>query len=161
MKPTAAFQDALFEEMVGHIKEDDDSAPYRRGDYVYFTRTAKGRQYPIYLRQKESAPAEVLLDVNQLAEGQSFMAIGAFVPSDDGRLLAYSTDSTGYRQYSLHVKDLSTGTLLPDQAERVGGIVWAKDNRTLFYTTEDAVTKRSDKFLRHEIGSQKTVLVYE
>jgi oligopeptidase B len=163
MQPTAAFQDVLYTEIVGHIKEDDDTAPYRRGDYFYFTRTVKGLQYPIYLRKKgsPSAPEEVLVDLNELAKGHSFMAIGAFAPSDDGRLLAYSTDATGYRQYTLHVKDLSTGMLLPDQAERVGGIEWAKDNRTLFYTTEDSVTKRSDKFFRHELGSQKTDLLHE
>ncbi len=82
------------------------------------------------------------------------MALGAFTPSDDGRLLAYSTDSTGYRQFTLHVKDLSTGALLPDRAERVGNIEWATDNKTLFFTTEDAVTKRSDKFFRHVVGSR-------
>jgi len=163
MKPTAALQDALFKEMVGHIMEDDDTAPYRRGDYFYFTRTMKGRQYPIYLRKKGTltAPEEVLLDVNELAKGQSFMAVGSFTPSDDGRLLAYSTDSTGYRQYTLHVKDLGTGALLKDQAERVGRIEWASDNRTVFFTTEDAVTKRSDKFFRHTLGSATSDLVYQ
>ena len=89
------------------------------------------------------------------------MALGVFVPSDDGRFLAYSTDSTGYRQYTLHVKNLSTGALLPDQAERVGGVAWASDNRTLFFTTEDAITKRSDKLFRHELGSSTSALVYE
>jgi oligopeptidase B len=163
MKPRAGVQDALFKEIVGHIKEDDDSAPYRRGDYFYFTRTVKGQQYPIYLRKKGSlnAPEEVLLDLNEMAKGQPYMALGAFTPSDDGRMLAYSTDSVGYRQYALHVKDLSTGALLPDQAERVGRIEWATDNRTLFYATEDAVTKRSDKFFRHAIGSQTPDLIYE
>ena len=163
MKPTTAFQDALFKELVGHIKEDDDTAPYRRGDYFYFTRTVRGQQYPIYLRRKGSvtAPEEVLLDVNELAKGFSFMSIGAFVPSDDGRLLAYTTDSTGYRQYTLRVKDLASGMTLPDQAERVGSVEWATDNRTLFFTTEDAVTKRSNKFFRHRLGSPANDLVYE
>jgi oligopeptidase B len=163
MSPTTAFRDSLFKEIVGHIKEDDDTAPYRRGDYFYFTRTVKGLQYQIYLRKKGSltAPEEVIVDLNELAKHQSFMALGAFAPSDDGRLLAYSTDATGYRQYTLHVKDLSTGMLLPDTAEHVGGIVWTTDNRTLFFTTEDAVTKRSDKFFRHELGSPRTDLVYE
>ena len=163
MKPTTAFQDALFKELVGHIKEDDDTAPYRRGDYFYFTRTIRGQQYPIYLRKKGSvtSPEEVLLDVNELAKGLSFMSIGAFVPSDDGRLLAYTTDSTGYRQYTLHVKDLATGIVLPDQAERVGFVEWATDNKTVFFTTEDAVTKRSDKFFRHVVGSKANDLVYE
>jgi len=162
MQPRAALQGALFNEMVGHIKEDDDSAPYRRGDFFYFTRTAKGQQYPTYLRRKGSltAPAEVLLDLNEMAKGQPFMSLGAFKPSDDGRLLAYSTDSVGYRQYTLHVKDLSTGALLPDTAERVGDIEWAADNRTLFYTTEDAVTKRSDRFFRHRLGSGASDLLF-
>jgi oligopeptidase B len=163
MQPTAAFRDVLFKEIVGHIKEDDDTAPYRRGDYFYFTRTVQGQQYPIYLRKKGAltAPEEVLLDLNTLAKGLPFMALGAFTPSDDGRLLAYSTDSTGYRQFTLHVKDLATGALLPDQAERVGNIEWATDNKTLFFTTEDAVTKRSDKFFRHVLGSRTNDLVYE
>jgi len=163
MKPTVAFQDTMFKEMVGHIKEDDDTAPYRRGDYFYFTRTVKGKQYPIYLRKKGTltAPEELLLDVNELARGFSFMALGAFSPSDDGRLLAYSTDSTGYRQFTLHVKDLSTGVVLDDRVERVGSIEWASDNRTLFFTTEDPVTKRSDKFFRHGVGSKTSDLVYE
>ena len=163
MKPTAAFQDTVFKEMVGHIKEDDDTAPYRRGNYFYFTRTVKGKQYPMYLRRKgtPTAPEELLLDLNELAKGFSFMALGVFSPSDDGRLLAYSTDSTGYRQYTLHVKDLSTGVVLDDRAERVGSIEWASDNRTLFFTTEDPVTKRSDKFFRHAVGSKSSDLVYE
>ena len=163
MKSTTAFQDTVFKEMVGHIKEDDDTAPYRHGDYFYFTRTVKGKQYPIYIRKKGTltAPEEVLLDLNELAKGLSFMALGAFAPSDDGRLLAYSTDSTGYRQYTLHVKDLSTGAVLDDRVERVGRIEWAADNRTLFFTTEDAVTKRSDKFFRHVVGSTTSDLVYE
>jgi oligopeptidase B len=163
MKRTTAFQDALFKELVGHIKEDDDAAPYRRGDYFYFTRTIKGQQYPLYLRKKGSltAPEELLLDLNELAKGLSFMALGAFAPSDDGRLLAYATDATGYRQYTLHIKDLSTGTTLPDQAERVGSVEWATDNKTLFFTTEDAVTKRSDKLFRHVLGSQRDDLLYE
>jgi oligopeptidase B len=163
MKPTTTFQDALFKEMVGHIKEDDDTAPSRRGEYFYFTRTVRGQQYPIYLRKKGTLTAseEVLLDLNELAKGHSFMALGTFSPSDDGRLLAYSTDSTGYRQFTLRVKDLSTGALLPDTAERVGGIEWAADNKTLFFTTEDAVTKRSDKFFRHAIGSRTSDLVFE
>jgi oligopeptidase B len=163
MQPTAAFQDALFKELVGHIKEDDDTAPYRRGDYFYFTRTVKGQQYPLYFRRKGTltAPEELLLDLNEMAKGLPFMALGAFSPSDDGRLLAYSTDAKGYRQYTLHLKDLATGALLPDQAERVGNVEWATDNKTLFFTTEDAVTKRSDKFLRHVVGSQANDLLYD
>jgi oligopeptidase B len=108
-----------------------------------------------------SAPEEVVLDVNQLAVGQSFMSIDAFQPSDDGKLLAYTTDTVGYRQYTLHVKDLRTGKLLPDRAERVDGVVWAADNKTIFYVTEDAVTKRNNKFFRHALGSGASEPVYE
>ncbi len=162
MKPLAGLQDTLFKEMVGHIKETDESAPYRRGDYFYYTRTEQGKQYPVLCRRKGalSAPEEVALDVNQLAVGQKFMALGAFEPSDDGNLLAYTTDNTGYRQYTLQVKDLRNGQLLPDHVERVDGVVWAADNKTVFYVTEDAVTKRNDKFFRHTVGGNSSELVY-
>jgi len=163
MKPTAALQDKLYKEMVGHIKETDRSVPYRWGDYFYYTRTEQGKQYPINCRQKGSldAPEEIVLDQNELAKGLKFFAVGAFVPSDDGNLLAYSTDTTGYRQYKLQIKDLRTGQLLPESFERVGGVAWATDNKTLFFTTEDAVTKRSDKFFRHVLGSDKTDLMFD
>jgi oligopeptidase B len=163
MKPTAALQDKLYKEMVGHIKETDDSVPYRWGEYFYYTHTEKGKQYPINYRKKGSlnAKQELVLDQNELAKGLKFFSIGAFVPSDDGNLLAYSTDTTGYRQYKLQIKDLRTGQLLPESFERVGNVAWATDNKTIFFTTEDAVTKRSDKFFRHALGSDKTDLIFE
>ena len=163
MKPTAALQEKLYNEMVSHIKETDTQVPYRRGDYFYYTRTEKGKQYPIFCRKKGSteAPEEVVVDVNELAKGQKFMSLGLFTPSDDGNLIAYSTDNTGYRQYVLHVKDLRSGQLLPDTVERINNISWATDNKTLFYVTEDAVTKRNDKFFRHVLGTDKYDLVYE
>ena len=163
MKPTEALQAKLYKEMVGHIKETDRSAPYRDGDYYYYSRTEQGKQYPIYCRKRGSldAPEEITLDVNELAKGLKFMAIGAYDVSDDGNYLAYSTDSTGYRQYTLHVKDLRTGKLLPEKIERTGSVMWSTDNKTLFYSTEDAVTKRSDKFWRHVINTDKNDLVYE
>ncbi len=162
MKPLAPLQDTLFKEMVGHIKETDESAPYRRGDYFYYTRTEQGKQYAIHCRRKGSltAPEEIVLDVNALATGQKFMALGSFEPSDDGNLLAYTTDNTGYRQYTLHVKDLRTGALSTENIERVDNIAWAKDNQTVFYVTEDAVTKRNDKFFRHKVGAQSSDLIY-
>jgi len=101
------------------------------------------------------------LDQNELAKGLKFFNVGAFVPSDDGTLLAYSTDTTGYRQYKLQIADLRTGQLLPETFERVGNVAWATDNKTIFFTTEDAVTKRSDKFFRHVLGTDKTDLVFE
>lgn len=163
MKPTAALQEKLYKEMLSHIKQTDTNVPYRRGGYFYYTRTEEGKQYPIYCRRKGSAdaPEEIVIDVNELAKGQKFMSIGAFVPSDDGNLLAYSTDNTGYRQYLLQVKDLRTGQMLPERVERVNNIVWATDNKTIFYVTEDAVTKRSDKFFRHVLGTDKHDLIYE
>jgi oligopeptidase B len=102
-----------------------------------------------------------VLDQNELAKGLKFFSVGAFVPSDDGNLLAYSTDTTGYRQYKLQLKDLRTGQPLPETFERVGNVAWATDNKTIFFTTEDAVTKRSDKFFRHVLGGDKTDLLFE
>ena len=163
MKPTAALQEKLYTEMVGHIKETDNSVPYRRGNYFYYTHTEKGKQYPINYRKKGTLEAkeELVFDQNELAKGLKFFSIGAFVPSDDGNLLAYTTDTTGYRQYKLQIKDLRTGQLLPEAFERVGNVAWATDNKTIFFTTEDAVTKRSDKFFRHALGSDKTDLIFE
>ena len=163
MKPTAALQEKLYNEMLSHIKQTDENVPYRYGNYFYYSRTVEGKQYPIFCRKKGTteAPEEILIDVNELAKGQQFMSIGDFIPSDDGNLLAYSTDNTGYRQYVLQVKDLRTGQLLPERMERVTSVVWANDNKTLFYVTEDAVTKRSDKFFRHVLGSDKTDVVYD
>src|SRR5882672_421768 len=163
MKPTAALQDKLYKEMVGHIKETDVSVPYRWGDYFYYTRTEQGKQYQINCRKRGNLDAkeEVVLDQNELARGLKFFSVGVFVPSDDGNLLAYSTDVTGYRQYKLQIKDLRTGQLLPETFERVGNVAWATDNKTIFFTTEDAVTKRSDKFFRHVLGNDKADLIFE
>ncbi len=149
--------------MVGHIKETDVNVPYRWGGYFYYTRTEQGKQYPISCRKKGSLDAkeEVVLDQNEMAKGLKFFSVGAYVPSDDGNLLAYSTDTTGYRQYQLRIKDLRTGQLLPESFERVGNVAWATDNKTIFFTTEDAVTKRSDKFFRHVLGSDQTDLIFE
>ena len=163
MKPTEALQQKLYNEMLGHIKQTDVDVPFRWGSYFYYTRTEEGKQYPIYCRKKGSlaAPEEVVLDQNELAKGQKFMSVNTFVPSDDGNLLAYSTDNTGYRQYTLQVKDLRTGEVFPERIERVNGVSWATDNKTFFYVTEDAVTKRSDKFFRHVVGSEKSDLIYD
>ncbi len=144
-------------------KQTDQNMPYRLGNYFYYTRTEEGKQYPIFCRKKGSLDAkeEVVLDQNELAKGQKFMSVGAFAPSDDGNLLAYSTDNTGYRQYTLQIKNLQTGALFPEKIERVDSLAWATDNKTIFYVTEDAVTKRSDKFFRHVLGSDKNDLLYE
>ena len=163
MKPTEALQDTLYKEILSHIKQTDTNVPYRWGNYFYYSRTVEGQQYAIICRKQGNldAPEQILLDVNELAKGQKFMSVGAFVPSDDGNLLAYSTDNTGYRQYTLQIKNLRTGEILPDRVERINNLAWATDNKTIFYVTEDAVTKRNDKFFRHVLGTDKYELIYE
>ena len=162
-KDVQPFADALYKEMLGRIKQTDLSVPARRGEYFYYSRTEEGKQYGIQCRRKGSmdAPEEVILDLNELAQGKKFLGLGGFVVSDDANLLAYSTDTTGYRQYKLFVKDLRSGKLLPDTAERVTSIQWAADNKTLFYTTEDAVTKRSDHAFRHKLGASSEPIYNE
>jgi oligopeptidase B len=164
MKPTEALQKKLYDEMLGRIKETDVEVPYKEGGYFYYVRTEAGKQYGIRCRKKGSmdAPEEVVLDVNELAKGQKFMSLGSFDVSDDGNLLAYTTDNTGFRQYTLAVKDLRTGNVLADHAERVGSVVWANDNKTIFYTIEDETTKRQYQMYRHPVGTTgKDTLVYE
>ncbi|HEY9101531.1 S9 family peptidase [Chitinimonas sp.] len=167
-QPTKAFEDKLFEEMKARIKEDDSSVPYRLGGYYYYSRFEKGSQYPLLCRKaiaadgrwQESAE-QLLLDINQLAKGKPFMAVGEFEVSPDGQLLAYSTDSTGFRQYRLQIKNLQTGKLLPFKRERVTSAAWAMDGRTLFYTTEDKQTKRSNQLWRHRLGQVEDRLIHE
>ena len=163
MKPTEPLQEKLYKEMLSHIKQTDDSVPYRQGDYFYYSRTFEGKQYPVFCRKKGSLSAteEIILDQNELAKGQKFMSVGALSPRDDGNLLAYSTDNTGYRQYTLQIKDLRTGTLFPEKIERVDNVAWATDNKTIFYVTEDPVSKRSDKFFRHVLSTEQHDLLYE
>jgi len=155
MKPTEALQKKLYDEMLSRIKETDVEVPYKEGEYFYYSRTEAGKQYQIHCRKKGSldGPEEVLLDVNELAKGQKFMSLGEYGVSDDGNLLAYTTDNTGFRQYTLAVKDLRTGKLLPDHAERVGSVAWANDNKTIFYTVEDETTKRQYQAYRHAVGT--------
>ncbi|MFZ0808236.1 MAG: oligopeptidase B, partial [Candidatus Sulfotelmatobacter sp.] len=155
MKPTLGFQEKLYGEMLSRVKETDVEVPYREGDYFYYVREEAGKQYGIRCRKKATvadAPEEVVLDQNELAKGQVFMAVAAFAVSPDGNLLAYSFDNTGFRQYQLAVKDLRTGKTLIDHAERVGSVVWANDNATIFYTQEDEVSKRQYRLYRHTVG---------
>src|SRR5271167_4336633 len=170
MAPTEALQKKLYAEMLSHIKETDVSVPYRQRGWFYYVRTVEGSQYPIHCRRRAtgpkfdlSQPEEIVLDVNQLAVGQPFMALGAMSVSMDDTKLAYSTDNTGFRQYTLHIRDLTTGLDLPDTAERVGSVAWAADTQTPFYTTEDEVTKRHDHLFRHRLGNSVAddVVIYE
>lgn len=163
LAPTLPTQRALYDEMLSHIKETDLSVPYRRGSYWYYARTEAGKQYPIYARKRGTldAPEEITLDLNVLAEGLAYLGIGDYVVSDDEHLLAYSVDTTGYRQYVLHVKDLRTGALSREAIPRVTSVAWSADSRTLFYVSEDETSKRSDRFWRHALGAASSELVYE
>ncbi len=158
MAPTKGLQETLYREMLSHIKETDESYPYYYGGCYYYSRTVEGSQYTIYCRRKVSmeTPEEIILDGNQLAQGQPFMALGGFAISEDQNLLAYSVDHTGFRQYTLRIRDLRTGEDLPDTAERVGSIVWANDNTTLFYSVEDEATKRQHRLYRHQLGQPQS-----
>jgi len=157
-----AFQEGLYKELLGRIKQTDLSVPTFDNGFFYYSRTVEGQQYPVFCRRKGSmeAPEEVYLDQNELAKGKAFLGLGDRSISDDNARLAYTTDETGYRQYTLRVKDLATGRLLPDTAERVTSVEWAADGKTLFYATEDPVTKRSNQVWRLRLGSQPE-LVFE
>jgi oligopeptidase B len=164
LRHTEPFQEKLYQEMLGRIQQTDLSVPYRLRGYLYFTRTEEGKQYPVHCRRMdvEGSPEELLLDLNSLAEGHSFLGLGAFAVSDDNQLLTYSLDTAGFRQYTLQVKDLRRGETLPLRIERVTSAAWAADHRTLFYTIEDETTKRSYRLYRHVLGSSAAdALIYE
>ncbi|BDU74465.1 S9 family peptidase [Mesoterricola silvestris] len=162
-------REALYKEMLGRIKQTDLSVPVRKGRFYYYTRTEEGKQYPIRCRKAAgpslafdaAAPEEVLLDLNEMAKGLTFLGVEDVSVSDDGNLLLYCTDTTGYRQYDLHLKDLRTGKVLGPTAQRVTSVEWAADNRTFFFTTEDAVTKRSDTAWRMGLDGKAVKLVEE
>ena len=164
MKPTEPLQETLYSEMLGRIKETDLTVPYRKGPYFYYSRTEKGKQYPILCRRKGTldAPEEVYLDQNELAKGERFFAIGDAEVSDDANRLAFTTDVTGFREYTLAVKDLRTGTIGPERIAKVSSMAWAADNRTLFYVTDDAA-KRPYRLYRHAVGNDPAAdaLLYE
>ena len=164
MKPTESLQQALYAEVLGRIQESDLTVPFRKGDYLYYSRTEKGKQYPIYCRRKGSvdAPETIILDANGLARGEKFFGIGDIEPSDDGNLLAYSTDVTGFREYTLFVKDLRTGTVAPEKFSRVSSFAWAADDKTVFYVVDDSA-KRPYRLHRHVLGTSPAsdAMLYE
>jgi len=163
LKSTEAFQSRLYYEMLGRIQQTDLSVPYTLRGFEYYTRTVEGQQYSIYCRTTIHAPHEqVLLDLNQLAEGHAFLGLGIFEVSDNNSLLAYATDTTGFRQYTLEIKNLDDSAKLPLRVERVTSAAWSSDNRTLFYVVEDETTKRSHQLFLHVIGSNgPDTLLYE
>jgi oligopeptidase B len=163
MAPTKAIQEKLYGEILGRIQETDLSVPVKRDDYFYYTRTEEGKAYSVQCRKQGSLDEreEILLDSNALAEGQKYFRLGNFAVSPDHRLLAYSTDLEGDETYTIYVKNLETGELLPDRiANTYYTLEWANDNRTFFYTVLDQM-KRPYRAYRHELGDAPDILVYE
>src|SRR5260370_983716 len=164
MKPTEPFQELLYQEMLARIQETDATVPYREGEWLYYTRTEKGKQYPIYCRKKKTidAPESVMLDLNEMAKNEEFLALGVFAASDDGNRIAYSTDNTGFRIYTLHVKDLRNAELGPEAIPRDDSVAWSRDGKTLFYVTEDDA-KRPYRLYRHDLRQPSATdpLLYE
>jgi len=157
MKPTEELQEDLFREMKGRIKEDDQSVPFKKNGYYYYSRYEKGMQYPIYCRKKGSLEAEeeILLDVNEMAEGYSFYRVTGLTVSPDNRMLAYGVDTVSRRKYTLRIKDLETGEMYEDVIPMTTGqAVWANDNKTLFYTQKQEGTLRSHKIFSHTLRTQ-------
>lgn len=154
LKHTEPLQEQLFKEITGRIKQDDNSVPVKIRDYYHYTRFEEGKEYPIFCRKKHSLEAqeEVLLDGNVLAEGHAFFEIGEVSLSEDDRLLAYSVDTISRRIYTVYVKDLVTGELVGEPITGTSGnVVWASDNKTLFYGVKDE-TLRPYKIMRHRLG---------
>jgi oligopeptidase B len=166
MSNTKKFQEQLFAEMKARIKEKDESVPVFKNGYFYYTRTEDGKQYFKYCRKKGSleSPEEVLLDVDQMAEGHSYFSVSGFDVSANNKLLAYGVDLVSRRQYTIHVKNLETGETIKDAISNTqGDPCWAADNKTFFYTSKNPVTLLSEKVFRHTLGAdaKNDVLVYE
>ena len=155
-KYTKPFQEELFEEMKGRIKEDDSSVPYKDNGYFYITRFETGKQYPIYSRKKGNLQAneEILFNVNEMAKEYDYYQLGGLNVSNDNKLMVFATDTVSRRQYFLRIKNLETGEIYKDVIENTtGGSVWANDNKTIFYTKKNSETLRSEKIFRHVLGT--------
>ncbi len=155
MKHTEAFQTQLFEEIKGRIKEDDETVPYLDNSYWYHSKYFEGKEYPVMYRRKDGAETpEVMLDVNLLAEGHDFTSVGGGAVSPDNNLVSYGVDHVSRRQYTIYIKDLNTGQLLPDEiANTTSQGVWAADNKTLFYVKKDPETLRAAVIMKHVLGT--------
>jgi oligopeptidase B len=159
MKHTEEFQEVLYEEIVGRIKQDDESVPYKDNGYYYYYKYEEGKEYPIYCRKKGSLEAdeEILLNVNEMAEGYSFYSVVGLRVSPDNKLLSFGVDTLSRRKYDLHFKNLETGEILDDVITlTTGSSVWANDNKTIFYTRKDPETLRSFKIFRHKLSEDET-----
>lgn len=166
LAPLQPLEQALFEELVGRVKQDDASVPYFEDGYWYYTRYETGKEYPIHARRKGSmeAPEQVMFDVNEMAEGKAFFQFARIEVSPDGRLAAFTYDDVGRRQMVVQVKDLDTGRLLPDRITGTANdLMWGDDNRTLYYVENDPVTLLSKRVKRHRLGTPVAddTLVYE
>ena len=169
-KPLAEFKETLYQEMLGRVQQADQGVPVRDGRYYYYSRTLEGAQYPVHLRRNaagpgraydESAPEQVLLDMNAMARGKKYLALAGRVVSPDGRRLAYALDETGGHDNTIYAKDIASGRALPVRLEKTEGFVWADDNQTLFYVTQDKA-KRSHRLWRHRIGAKgPDTMLYE
>jgi len=156
MKDTKGFQSALYDEIVGRIKKTDMSVPYKLNGYYYYTRYEEGSEYPIYCRKKESLEAEeeILLNVNEMAEGYSYYQVGGLSVSPDNKMLAYGVDTLSRRIYNIHIKNLETGEEYGDILKTTtGSAAWANDNKTLFYTVKDETTLRAFQVYKHKLGA--------
>ena len=156
LKKSEVLQKKVYDEIVGRIKKDDESVPYLKNGYYYYSKYSEGSEYPVYFRKKSSpeAPEEILLDVNKLAEGKDYCSVSGLAVSRDNKLLAYGTDFVSRRKYTLNFLNLETGEPLTDKIENTTGqVVWAADNKTVFYVTKDVETLRADKILRHKLGT--------
>lgn len=166
MQPQQALQETLYQEIIGRLKQDDASVPYRKNGYWYYQRYETGKQYPIYARRKGDldAPEEILIDGNQRAEGHDFYQLANIEISPDGRWAAIAEDTVGRRQYEVRIKDLFAGRFLPDALENVEpDLAWANDNKSLLYIRKDPQTLLGNRVYRHQRGAAVTddVLVYE
>ncbi len=163
MKHTEKLQKELYDEIIGRIKQDDESVPYKENGYYYYTRYEKGKEYPVYCRKMGSLDAkeEVMLNVNDLARGYDYFQVGDWSVSEDNKLLAYSVDTVSRRRYTIYFKVLETGELLTDQIPNTnGGITWANDNKTVFFSTKDQETLRADRINRFKLGAEKPEEVF-
>ena len=152
MKPAEQLQEKLYNEMLGRIKQDDNSVPYLKNGYYYYTRFETGKQYPIFCRKKgsETAPEEILVDANQVAQGHAYCVVTGINVSPDNRYLIYAVDTTGRYLFQHYIKDLQSGNLLDDNfPSAFGNSVWANDSKTIFYDSKDAVSLRTNKIWKH------------
>ena len=166
MSGTTQFREALYNEMKSRIKEQDESLPIFRNGYYYYSRTEEGKQYYKYCRKKGSLDAaeEILLDVDKMAEGYTYYAVGGITISDNNKIMAFGVDNVSRRQYTIYFKNLETGEILNETIKNTsGGVTWAADNKTVFYASKNPVTLLTEKIMRHTLGtdSSKDVTVYQ